>query len=137
MILGKMVYSFSIFKLSYLTRKGLTASLNMSAYVSVNKRAMYRRLFLFTLLPLFLNVLFLGHEVLYFLRRFHFKHGEKLCQESGILQLSVVQGLRAVVFTFGSFCYLIAYLMLFPKVRAAFSFRHSENDTNELETGNG
>ena len=92
----------------------------MAENVGQRKRALYKRLFHFCLIPQFLNLLFLIPEIFLALNRIGLT-GVQYCKQTTIYDRNdFVMGLNVSVFTFGTFLYYLGFAILFPAVRKAF-----------------
>ena len=122
MTLFKIISMGTICKVSWSTKKALDESSKMAGDKA--KIILYRRLFGFSLLPLFLNLLYIIPEAMagksYDLakpncmkRTFFGKRDSKMCT-------------MALIVTMGTFSYKVAYALLFPKVRAAMLCRNGD-----------
>ena len=128
MMVMKTAYSIVVIKLALKTKASLSDSETMAANQAEGERqrqrkALHRRLFHFSLIPLFLNFLFLVYEI--FDIGLPFVQHEKRVNDCVMPHLFDRFGVKlvitAVVFTVGSFSYVVGCLLLFPKVREAIS----------------
>ena len=110
----KMVFSVAVARLAWLTRSGLITS----DRTSKRNTRMYNRLFYFSLIPLFLNVIFTVHEVLNLL--VPILDTENPLSTIPFPDESVIARIQVSVITFGSLTYCMAYLILFSNVRNIF-----------------
>ena len=102
----KIIFSILVVRLAWLTR----SSLRESAQFSGRTKTFHRGIFYFSLIPLFLNIMFTGHEVLGLLQPIHGFHRLFLSDTHLLL-------IESAMFTLGSFFYLIGYLTIFPNVK--------------------
>ena len=119
----KISYGVANIKMFLNIRHSLSESTKMNQ--NSEREKSHRNLQNFILVPFFLNILFLGHDVPKVIGLIK-KKFVKNC-ESLLLRPEFVQGLPAAVFTLGSYAYNIAYLVFFPKLRKALFCR----ETNE------
>ena len=126
MIIMKTVYSMIVIRLALKTKASLNESESMTANQAEGERrqqrkTLHRRLFHFSLIPLFLNFLFLVYEIFDIGRPFVKLERQAMdCVAPHLFsQFWVQMVITAVVFTVGSFSYVIGCLVLFPKVREA------------------
>ena len=113
-IITKGIYSIAVIKISLMTRNGLRQSAKMSNN-NKNKENAHRRLFIFSLIPLFLSILFTANEVLFVVKSI--LRTDNLCYPHWIFRHDVTFGISASFFTFGSLVYFGGYLILFPQIR--------------------
>ena len=111
--LVKGIFSIAVVKMFLMTRNGLRQSAKMSN--NKNKQSVHYRLFVISLIPLFLSILFTATEVLDVIKPIlKDKYG---CEHHWVIRDDVTLGLSASLFTFGSFVYFGGYLILFPQIR--------------------
>ena len=106
----KVTYGFLIVRFFISVKK----SLKESAALSNNKERekSHRNLLHFILIPLFLNLLFLCHDI----PKAVFSFIEPDCESN---REEIFGGICACVFTVGSFSYFVGYITFFPKIREA------------------
>ena len=115
-ILIKILYSWAAIRLAWLSRAGMKESSKMSKRQST----ICVRIFYYSLIPLFLSLLFSVHEVFLLLKPFI---GRRSYLEINIYfpKDDVITGIQVSVITFGSLLYCIGYVILFPNVKNVFS----------------
>ena len=114
-IIAKIIYSLAVVRLAFFTRAGLLESSRMSK----KKGNLHKKLFLFTLIPMILCMLFTVHEVLTLAN-------EIKPINSVIFSEQVREGLSSFMLTVGSCAYYFIYLILFSQVRDVFMCKSKE-----------
>ena len=117
-----MIYTVAILKIAIETKAGLDESMNMNK--NKRKQNVFKRLFYFTLIPIFLNFLFFGHEVLslnFAVLGKKWDHTKNLIQPITTL----------AVFTLGSFTYFAGFISLFSDLRKAVTCRRTTAVSSE------
>ena len=114
-ILPKIIFSLMTSRMAFMTRERLIESAEFSQNQKVV--VLQKRLFIFSLLPLFLNILNLGPETLDVMYDMVWNqcNGDS---DSLIFQIRIC--LNVLVFALNNFVYLMGYFVLFPNVRGAF-----------------
>ena len=106
----KIVYSITIVKIALKTRSALKDSVEMSP--NERKSSLFRRLFAFTLIPLFLNFIYFAHDIMDVdYTYFH----SSLGNWTFTTPTKVITTLS--VFTLGSFIYFVGFIALFSNFR--------------------
>ena len=131
MVVMKAIYSVTIFKIAYMTKAGLENSCQVSGINDKKRQAMLKSIFYFSLIPFFLNILFVVHEALSINTNLIQGPGEGVLSDR-MRQPDVQLTLTLVVFTIGSFSYYIGYWVLFPKLRNTLLCK--SNDNQEIMT---
>ena len=108
----KIVYSVVITKISLTTKHRLDQSLKMNTINENNPKWVYKKFFYFSLLPTFINALFLIHEI----PNATFTLFSHTCT-SHLVRGDVRLCLTSSVVTMGILTYLLSFLILFPKIR--------------------
>ena len=119
----KLIYAAAVVRLSLKTKEALHQSSQMAA--SEAKASLHRRLFYFSLIPLFINVLFTFPEVLWLLDPID-QHVVDCEGQSILLRDDVRVCIAAATVTVGSFFYVVGFTLLFPKVRNAITCQKKE-----------
>ena len=114
----KICYTVAIVRMAIRTRKALQQSAELSN--NKNKTNLNRRLFVLTLIPLLLSMLFTVHELFHVVKPFIIVNLDDGCSTHFLYRKDVFLGVYASSFTFGSFVYYASYLILFPKIRNSF-----------------
>ena len=118
----KMIYTVAILRMAIMTKSCLDESMNMNKHK--RKQNVFKRLFYFTLIPIFLNFLFVGHEALsinFAVFGAQWDHTKNLIQPITTL----------VVFTLGSFIYIAGFISLFSDLRKAVTCRRTTAVSSE------
>ena len=131
MFVLKAIYSVTIFKIAYMTKAGLENSCQVSGINDKKRQAMLKSIYYFSLIPFFLNILFVVHEALSINTNLIQGPGEGVLSDR-MRQPDVQLTLTLVVFTIGSFSYYIGYWVLFPKLRNTLLCK--SNDNQEIMT---
>ena len=119
--IAKVAFSIIIMRMGLSVLKSLKESMQMGGDSSSNKRHVYRRLFYFCLIPLVLNALLLIPEFFWVGNIITLANAFDDCDETNIFSRHpIVYGLQAGIFTFGTYIYYLAFLVLFRTVRQAF-----------------
>ena len=103
LIILKLAYSVAVVRLACLTRKSLLESLQISKL----NRKLHQTLFYFTLIPLFLSVMFSVHEVMILFNRLNWV----------LLGDHIVIGVQSTVVAFGSLFHFFGYIIISPTIR--------------------
>ena len=121
----KILYSIAICRLAYMTKKGLSQSFEISQ--DAKRKRKHQRIFYFTLIPFFLNLVFVGQEVMDWdfqtlgkIVTQDIALSEYISQNMGNINGSASQIVRLVLFSLGSFAYTIGLFILFPHVRKMY-----------------
>ena len=115
----KIIYCLYIIRISLKTKR----CLKESGKLRKNERSdkIFRSLVYFTLIPLFLSILFLGHDIPEAVHSLT-TAGEKGCKKHDILiDWKVKICVTAIFVTLGSFAYGISYIVLFPNTRRGWT----------------
>ena len=113
----KLIYSVRIVRIAQEVKLSLRESSRLRQ--NKQKKNAFGSLFLFTLIPLFLCVLFLGHDVFNTFYLFQALTGIHCKDDSVLVQSDVITCISVAIFTLASFSYGISYLILFPSLRRA------------------
>ena len=119
MTLIKIVYAVAIVKMSWKTKNALEESSKMVG--SKAKTKLHRRLFYFSLIPLFLNIVFSIPESFDLLHQRRQTNMNLDCFTEGWHQRDDVKMiLMGLALPMAIISYIVAYLIIFPKLRASF-----------------
>ena len=116
LICAKAVYALIAGKLAYDIRQKLNESSAMQS--NKQRESAHENLFRFNLIPLFVNILLIGHDIPTLKFLFNEINDCSLNHTEPILIL-----ISATSFTLTSFSYSIGYIVFFPKIRAAIQCR--------------
>ena len=129
-IVFKLVYTSTVVRMSWFTKKTLNSSLQMRAdnmMENEKKKKIYTRLFIFSLLPALLSILFFVHEfpsIYLFLKAYHVDLNElrNLCDDEGVwyTRVDVFHGVQLASLTIGLGLYIVGYIVLYKSVRRSF-----------------
>ena len=109
-IILKIVYFVTIKKLASKTKKALDESAQMKP--DHNQRDLHNKLYTFTLIPIFLNFLYLFHEVPFLVVAII------SCMMKVSAKISyILQCVKGGMFTLGLVTYVGAFVTLFPKIK--------------------
>ena len=115
----KIVYAAAILKMSWGTKKALEESAKMAG--SKSKIYVHRRLFYFSLIPLFLNIIFsIPESIAEFNQQRETNFNLDCLTESWYQREDVRMILMGTVLPIAVILYIVAYLIIFPKLRARF-----------------
>ena len=112
-ILFKMIYSIIIVNIAIMTKNSLENDTSLSP--DDKRKTLRKRLFYFMLIPLFVHVLYLSHEIV-----------DWLCHdlETEVMEFEELSLLKLVTLSIGSLAYVLGYIVIFPKARKAFTCKH-------------
>ena len=105
-VMLKIVYSAIIIRIAKLTKACLDESIKMNENMNARRQNLYRRLFHFTLIPIVLNFIFFGHEIL----SVDFM---VLTKKANYIAFQIQPITTLTVFTLGSLIYFIGFFSLF------------------------
>ena len=118
----KITYGLAIIKSYFMINKSLKESITLSSNHGKDMKS-HRNLVHFILIPFFLNLLFLGHDVPKELFPF-------LKRNTCDVNYWILELVSPCIFTAGSFSYYAGYLIFFPKIRAAVLTCGKVSDSN-------
>ena len=130
-VIGKVIFSVVIVKVSLETRKKLLESADMGHGQNSSRRDTQKRIFYFSLVPLLNNILSFWPDVIEvvepLVQLIHLAKEDFVYESADILffREDVIVISRAVVFFIISFSSLIGYLIFFPSVRRKFFCKQS------------
>ena len=125
-LLARLIFAVVVCRLALLVRRSLKDSSRLQGeQQGRGKKALYRRLFYFCLIPQFLNFAFLVSEIAISI---HTTTGMNIqafsknnCHVTDVLQWTYIwKNIKACTFAFGSLTYYLAFVVLFPSVRDTF-----------------
>ena len=111
-VLLKLMFSVAVAKMAVLTRTGLRHSAKMSN--NKTKQSTHHRLFIFSLVPLFMSIFYTVSEVFVIIHPI-LKTENNRC--SWFNREDIQFSISATLFTIGSFLFNGCFFLLFPKVR--------------------
>ena len=127
MILFKIIFTGVVAKLSWNTKKSLDESANMAGDKA--KHALYRRLFVFSLLPLFLNLFFVIPEAISEGSSYDLDNIRTDCKSIGFFErMDVKLCGQALLIPLGSLSYIVAYTTMYPNIRGALLCKGSNQN---------
>ena len=123
----KIVYAVAIFKISWKTKKALEESSKMAG--SKTKTKLHRRLFYFSLIPFFLNIAFSIPEAITVLNQRRETTLNLNCLTESWYQRDDVKNiLMGLALPIAVISYIVAYLIIFPKLRGSFICKGNGNN---------
>ena len=122
-VILKVVYSVVITRLSLSSKSGLDQSSKMASNQN-DQKSIFKKFFYFSLMPIFINILFLIHEIP---DATFSVFNESTCG-SHLVRVDIRFCLTTSAVTIGLLSYLFSFLILFPKIRKTII--HCGTDNN-------
>ena len=113
-VLLKLIFSVAVAKMAVLTRTGLRQSAKMSN--NKTKQSTHHRLFIFSLVPLFMSIFYTVSEVFLIIHPI-LKTENNECTKHWFYREGIQFSISATLFMIGSFLFNGCFFLLFPKVR--------------------
>ena len=125
-IVIKVVYAAAILRMACKTKKALEESAKMAG--SKAKVNLHRRLFDFSLMPFFLNIISSIPEAITELTQHRGTCVDKNClTQSWYQRVDAKEIMLGTVLPFACVSYIVAYMVIFQQLRARFSCKENSN----------
>ena len=125
-ILLKVVYAAAILRMTFKTMKALEESPKIAG--SKAKVNLHRRLLYFSLIPFFINIVSSIPEAITELnQRRHTVVNQDCLEESWYQRVDAKEIMLGIVLPIAVIIYIVAYLIIFPQLRARFMCKGNAN----------
>ena len=125
-IVIKIVYAAAVMRMAWRTKKALAESAKMAGTKA--KVNLHRRLFYFSLIPFFLNVVSSIPEAITEVTQERGTYLDKDCLKHGwYKRVDVKEIMLGTVLPLACISYIVAYLIIFPQLRARFFCKENRN----------
>ena len=121
----KICYTIAVVKIGHSVKSKLLTSLQLAN--RSDRAQVYQSLSIFVYIPLIVNLILIGHDVIHFiLPPFTFNEANRCKPENLLDDTMAMLNLSAGFFSLASFSHIFGYLILFPKLRKAFACKSGE-----------